>query len=409
MFGLLNEAEQRNSLDPDDYAKRRGRFYLIWNASKISGRPALVALMAGNAAHDAETTPSTELLAEINDRLQKVFPAEKIAAPEEVIVTRWKRDPFTRGTYSYVGPRTRAGDYDLMAEPVGNLHFAGEATCGTHPATVHGAFLSGLRVASDVMGAMAGPIDLPTPLVGAAPVKQETGMRYMAPPAPVPTTIQAEAGAQQVGPSNTTVHIKQEPDTLAPTPTTLLPPYQPQLNMPAGPPKQSVCSTDSSFWATPTFSSSTSLDHEATITALIYSKLGPRPLKPARPGVNPFLLFTKAKWEECKTHCASTSSTNAATGRDAIRATLGRWWKAASEEEKSPYLEQSESAQRVADEGRKKWEGEVEVWDREAGLIRREWVRENAELVAGSGGKEGGWGGGGRKSNNSSCVVLDRV
>ena len=106
---------------------------MIWNASKISGRPALVALMAGNAAHDAEITNSATLLAEINGRLQTVFPSDTISAPREVIVTRWKRDPFTRGTYSYVGPRTRAGDYDVMAEPVGNLHFAGEATCGTHP------------------------------------------------------------------------------------------------------------------------------------------------------------------------------------------------------------------------------------------------------------------------------------
>ncbi len=183
MFGLLNEPEAENSLDTEHYARGRGRFYLIWNASKISGRPALVALMAGNAAHDTETTDTKTLLSEIDGRLRKVF-SKKIPTPLEVIVTRWKRDPFTRGTYSYVGPKTRPEDYDTMAQSVGNLHFAGEATCGTHPATVHGAFLSGLRVAAEVMEAIAGPIRLPMPLVGPAPIKQEMFTRYAA---PVPT------------------------------------------------------------------------------------------------------------------------------------------------------------------------------------------------------------------------------
>ncbi len=48
---------------------------------------------------------------------------------------------------------------------MGNLYFAGEHTAGTHPATVHGAYLSGLRAASEVLAAMLGPIDVPVPLV----------------------------------------------------------------------------------------------------------------------------------------------------------------------------------------------------------------------------------------------------
>jgi hypothetical protein len=52
-----------------------------------------------------------------------------------------------------------------MANPIGNLFFAGEHTCGTHPATVHGAYISGLRAASEVLEAIIGPIDIPAPLV----------------------------------------------------------------------------------------------------------------------------------------------------------------------------------------------------------------------------------------------------
>ncbi|TKA48835.1 hypothetical protein B0A49_12960, partial [Cryomyces minteri] len=173
MFGLLNEPELLDSLDQKDYASKRGRYYLFWNCMKISGRPMLIALMAGNAAYQTEDSDTNSLIKEVTNRLARTFAPMKVPAPAEVIVTRWKRDPFARGTYSYMGPKARPGDYDTMALPLGNLHFAGEATCGTHPATVHGAYLSGLRAASEIVEQMIGPIHVPTPLVPVTP-KAET-------------------------------------------------------------------------------------------------------------------------------------------------------------------------------------------------------------------------------------------
>lgn len=430
MFGLLNEAETRDSLDPDQYAKRRGRFYLIWNASKISGRPMLVALMAGNAAHDAETTDTTALLAEVNERFRRVFTKKPIPAPLEVIVTRWKRDPFTRGTYSYVGPETRPGDYDLIAEPVGNLHFAGEATCGTHPATVHGAFLSGLRVASEIMESMAGPIQLPMPLVGSSPAKPEFPMQYPlpAPTQPAPIQPAASLGSLNV-PLNTTMIpvleagaaallppsvvsepiVKQEPGTII---LSTAPPVAPLLaaaplcRKSAGPPKQSVCSGDPSFWAQPAFEGD-DLDYEAAIIGTILSKIGDRPTKPARPGVNPFLLFTKDKWDECKAYCSS--DTNPA-GRDALRATLGKWWKAASEESKQPYMLQSQSAQILADAERKEWKAKADSWDADARQIRLEFMHDHPPpRNVSKGSVTDSVGVSKRKTNVSNCVLLDHA
>lgn len=412
MFGLLNDAEVANSVETEHYARRRGRFYLLWNASKISGRPALVALMAGNAAHDTETTDTKTLLSEIDGRLRKVF-AKSIPAPQEVIVTRWKRDPFTRGTYSYVGPRTRPEDYDSMAHSVGNLHFAGEATCGTHPATVHGAFLSGLRVASEVMDSLAGAISLPRPLVGPAAIKQETQMRP-----PIPASYAAYPPVSVAGPMNaefgteTTTFIKEEPDTIV---LANVPPFgsaatqQPPSKKLAGPPRQSVCAGDASFWVAPSVGGG-DLDYEARIVAAILSQIGDRPIKPARPGVNPFLLFTKAKWDECKIHCGRDSAT---AGRDAIRTTLGKWWKAASNEEKQPYIDQSQSAQESADAARKEWAEKSAQWEADAKRIREEYVRDNpppadsgVSTVAAS---MGGVGVSKRKTNVSNCVVLDHA
>ena len=415
MFGLLNEAERKDSLDPDQYAKRRGRFYLIWNASKISGRPTLMALMAGNAAHDAETTDSDALLKEINCRLRKVFPTNTISTPLEVIVTRWKKDQFTRGTYSYVGPKTRPGDYDLMAQPVGNLHFAGEATCGTHPATVHGAFLSGLRVAAEVVESMAGPINLPMPLVGPAPIKQEMPVPYAMPTAaPPPPPLQPVTALSTVDlPSDTIAvaappsFIKQEPETipLASVPAYVTAPAPLPAKL-SGPPKQSVCAGDSSFWAQPSFDCS-DLDYEAAVIGAILSEIGDRPVKPTRPGVNPFLLFTKDKWEECKVYCSKDSSS---AGRDAIRSTLGKWWKAASEEEKQPYLVQSQTAQELADAVRKEWKEKSDKWDIEAKRIRQVYHRDHPPPDVSSGPAVGSSTGvSKRKTNVSNCVVLDHA
>ena len=165
MFGMLNDAEKRDSMNPDDYARGRGKFYLVWNCQHNSGRPMLIALMSGNAAHAAEVTPTKVLLEQVMGRLSRTFAPQPVPAPVEVIVTRWKKDPFTRGTYSFVAPGTEPGDYDVMARPVGNLHFAGEATCGTHPATVHGAYLSGLRAAAEVVDSLIGPVQVPEVLV----------------------------------------------------------------------------------------------------------------------------------------------------------------------------------------------------------------------------------------------------
>lgn len=374
----------------------------------------LIALMAGNAAHEAEWTDTTTLMTEVTDRLRTVFGQSRVPAPLEVIVTRWRRDPFTRGTYSYVGPETRPGDYDLMAKSVGNLHFAGEATCGTHPATVHGAFLSGLRAAADVMDSMAGVIKLPSPLVGPPPIKAET-MASLAPPQPstlyVPLDQQTTmATVTGLAPSTAQLEaypgdpvIKQEEDILqlADIPTTTY--WAPKK--PSGPPAKSVCATDPSFWVAPSYDSS-DLDYEAAVISVILTQIGDRPIKPTRPGVNPFLLFTKDKWEDCKAYCAKELSNN---GRDIIRQTIGKWWKAADEDARQPYLVQSQTAQELADQIRRDWEEKVSQWDADATTIRREYMEAHPPPKSVSGGGSGSNGVSKRKTNVSNCVVLDHL
>jgi monoamine oxidase len=165
IFGTLrNPANSRFSLDQTHYFSQRGRFFQWFNCSKTTGLPTLLALMAGDAAFQTETTSNEDLIAEATKVLRTVF-GPTVPAPVEAVVTRWGQDKFSRGSYSYTGPNFQPDDYEVMARPIGNLFFAGEHTCGTHPATVHGAYISGLRAASEVLETMIGPITIPEPLV----------------------------------------------------------------------------------------------------------------------------------------------------------------------------------------------------------------------------------------------------
>lgn len=86
--------------------------------------------------------------------------------PLQTICTRWGSDPLSYGSYSHVRVQSSGSDYDLLAETVGSrLFFAGEATTRQYPATMHGAFLSGLREASRILQAMKSRLNNPRKFV----------------------------------------------------------------------------------------------------------------------------------------------------------------------------------------------------------------------------------------------------
>lgn len=83
-----------------------------------------------------------------------IYEPQGIDVPEPIqtVCTRWGSDPFCLGSYSNVAVGASGDDYDILAESVGDgrLFFAGEATTRRYPATMHGAFLSGLREAANI-------------------------------------------------------------------------------------------------------------------------------------------------------------------------------------------------------------------------------------------------------------------
>ncbi len=71
--------------------------------------------------------------------------------------TAWGQDPHALGSYSHAEPG-RAEDRSALAQPVADrLFFAGEATHPQAFSTAHGAWETGLRAASEVLGSLGSP------------------------------------------------------------------------------------------------------------------------------------------------------------------------------------------------------------------------------------------------------------
>nr|BFD80739.1 FAD-dependent oxidoreductase [Streptomyces sp. Xyl84] len=146
----------------DVYAIRQhGRAGVPWHSwydvSVVSGRPMLLTFAGGVWGREIEQKTDEEVVSSVLGALREIYGAS-VPGPVAHWVTRWGTDPFALGSYSYVAVGSSHDDHDAMAGPVdGVLHFAGEATCGREPATVHGALLSGHRAAERVLGS---PISL---------------------------------------------------------------------------------------------------------------------------------------------------------------------------------------------------------------------------------------------------------
>ncbi|MCQ4208347.1 FAD-dependent oxidoreductase [Streptomyces longispororuber] len=123
-----------------------------YDVSVVSGEPMLLTFAGGNWGREIEGMTDAEVVASVLGSLRKIYGAT-VPDPVGHWLTRWGSDPLAGGSYSYVAVGSSHDDHDAMAGPVdGVLHFAGEATYGHEPATVHGALLSGHRAAERILG-----------------------------------------------------------------------------------------------------------------------------------------------------------------------------------------------------------------------------------------------------------------
>ena len=119
------------------------RSFPVWPAG--DPHPVLVAFITGARATALAPNPVAGCL----DALASSFGREVRDLLVASDVADWTADPWTRGGYSTVPPGATDARHRL-AEPLGALHFAGEATDLAAPGTVGGALRSGERAADEI-------------------------------------------------------------------------------------------------------------------------------------------------------------------------------------------------------------------------------------------------------------------
>lgn len=139
-------AELINYISP-----RKGEWSRWLNLYHYTGKPVLVGFNASAYGRAIEKMSDTQVAAAAMGALKGMF-GRGTPQPEALQVTRWASDPFACGSASFNAVGAGRADRLALARPVqGVLFFAGEAVHPNYPATVHGAYLSGLAAARRIM------------------------------------------------------------------------------------------------------------------------------------------------------------------------------------------------------------------------------------------------------------------
>ena len=129
---------------------RRGQWVESLSLMGLLDVPALMMFNAGKFARAVETMTDPEVIASASSALEPAFPG--FSAPTGLLRSSWSADPFSLGSYSFIGVGGSLADRDALAAPEGRRYFAGEACSRDHAGTVHGAYSSGEAAANAVPG-----------------------------------------------------------------------------------------------------------------------------------------------------------------------------------------------------------------------------------------------------------------
>ena len=159
-MGLLNKCWLRfdRVAWPDDVdwigwlGPRPGHWGEWVSLARGMGAPVLVGFNAADAAAEIEAARDDDTVRAAHDALRAMF-GTRFPAPVGAQITRWGRDPFSRGSYSFTAVGTSPATRQALAgaEWDGRLWFAGEAASPDHFGTAHGALMSGQQAALDLL------------------------------------------------------------------------------------------------------------------------------------------------------------------------------------------------------------------------------------------------------------------
>jgi len=130
--------------------QQKGQWAEWYNFNASSGQPMLLGFNAASNARTVEAYTDAQTVADAMNVLKTLF-GTSIPNPTGFKLTRWGKNPWSLGSYSFMANGASGADYDALTVPInGRLFFAGEHTNKKYLGTVHGAYLSGIRVSSQV-------------------------------------------------------------------------------------------------------------------------------------------------------------------------------------------------------------------------------------------------------------------
>lgn len=144
-------------IDKGSDPSERGKFSYWLNMQPFTPKkllPALVGVATAGYAEKIEDLTDQQVLADALFVLNKMFP-NQVSQPKGFVVTRWRSDKFSGGSYTYAPAGSTDEDFDALGGHEQKLlFFAGEHTHRQYRGTVHGAFSSGLDSARSMIRAL---------------------------------------------------------------------------------------------------------------------------------------------------------------------------------------------------------------------------------------------------------------
>ena len=130
----------------------KGKFNYLMNMKKFL--PTINGLMTfafGDYATITENMSDAQIISEVMAQLKTIY-GNSIPNPTNMLRTKWGQNINTFGAYSFATNGTTSADFETMATEINNkLFFAGEHTERDYRASVHGAYLSGIREADKII------------------------------------------------------------------------------------------------------------------------------------------------------------------------------------------------------------------------------------------------------------------
>ncbi|RKP07805.1 hypothetical protein THASP1DRAFT_24101 [Thamnocephalis sphaerospora] len=149
-----------------DLINRDSLFFI--NYQQVTGKPVLVACVQCTEGESLEEKTEEEVANIFGRHLARYFPNAPGTQPTRCTVGRWSQDPFSRGSYSFLGADTNEKNFAVLAAPCAaingaehvsspiavhpaTLFWAGEHTIRDMHGSLDGAVLSGQRAATEVL------------------------------------------------------------------------------------------------------------------------------------------------------------------------------------------------------------------------------------------------------------------